>query len=563
MSLDLSAISCVVIIFLSVIIALMLGKMILVSFLDVRINSFLYMGMSFFVGIGCFLSYCKLFIFGLDFRLICLSFLLLLFISFKTLDHTIMELFNKNSIIGSIFTFTLMAFLVAIIWIYPQNYGPDSSPHSSFGSIESGRYGNISLYILNNFKIPVLGQNYGQSIISASSQLLVGAKPQLALYLWTSVGLGFLSILIYGILQHLINSKFSSFIAWFIFIFGAVSASFKHVMVSDSGWPIPFIGYFDMAYGIGSGLVFVFFLLLNYEKFKISTISAFYISVLIMPSWTLSAPQNFPVAVIVLLFLQIMLSNENNKSFMQALIQKNSLFYVAIFCSCIFLVLLPFGGIFTPSQFVDNVNIPGIMSLPPGSFPKINLALDYLIFHSDAPGFSFSHISHAPFNFTMPLFNLVMLTFTRTLEAIYIIFYPLLGLLGSFLLLRSLEISIEQKFHLDIKMFKKILILSTMIFIVTVIPTFILQIGDEKWGLSRFSVPGIIYGQLCLCITIGFLLKINNSNRIIQSYIFMFLIFMTTPSVVSLLYRVYYNLEYSFTDGYNTLLSLSSTIWGG
>lgn len=389
-------------------------------------------------------------------------------------SYLLVIIFSKDyrHIVSKISQKDLAFFLVLIALFSIQNlcnwtfdgptYDIHTSPHSSFGSMESGRYSNISNFIIKNGFIPVLGQNYLQSIYAAFNQTNSSLSN---LYALLSLNQAILFICLLRSSQRFfkLDTGFSWLATLFIY-FGSWSISTSHIFLIDSGAPLFITGYSDTIISLGSFLAFYAIANSGIQLTK-KSILIFVISF----GWAFCAPQNI---LFVITYLSLMALIKFVRS------TKIELYPLAASSVAIALASM-FGGMLSPLfRRTINHNITGILETSEKVSPKLNPSFDYLVFHSTEPGFAFTHRS----------INFLSDSLSGSLDLMRILFIPLLGI-GLWLFFRNRkELSKELKPHE----------LGICTFILTLLFCLLISFGENKWAVSRFILPGLIIHILVL-----------------------------------------------------------------
>lgn len=124
--------------------------------------------------------------------------------------------------------------VILLYWLMPSGV---ITAFSILGSLHSPRYANIATFITENNYIPILSQNYGQSLLTSLPMLLGVNIPLFSLYLWLSISIGMISLFVYGLLKTFNLSKQITLIGTCLVLFGNTALSFTHILVIDSSTP--------------------------------------------------------------------------------------------------------------------------------------------------------------------------------------------------------------------------------------------------------------------------------------------------------------------------------------
>ncbi len=444
-------------------------------------------------------------------------------------------------------------FVVALIWVYPQAYGPQSSPHASFGSIESGRYANIAAYILSENIIPVLSQNYGQSVLAAATGIAGVDRLVFALFLWLSLSVWFLAILLFGLFYQWTENRNFSLAAAFAVLFGGTALTWRHMLAVDSVTPYAYNGYSDSILGIGSWLLLVCWLAQYIKGHAVVSRGAALVALLV-PAWMYGAPQNIIAGAVVIAFLAFAGFVAQPSSLIPYKTRRNAALILAVVFAVLCLLLRPYGGFFTPPRFQDQVSIPGLLSLSQGAKLMIQPGLEYLMLHGTQPGFSFQHIVLPPFSLGAPVDEMIGDFFIRFIKAAWVLFFPFVGAL---LMGRSLIIAKSPRLKAEAEMSA---CFGLIAFGACFSLVFLFSVSGQKWPMSRFLLPGMIWGQICWCLYIWS--EFRDGSFLKRGAGYALLLLPVLAPMITLAYRLAAHTPFLFSSGAKTLFSLSGTIGG-
>src|SRR6185436_7858143 len=161
---------------------------------------------------------------------------------------TIVRTAGVPLILGAIFTLTTLC------WWQPTT--DTFNPFQHIGSIHSGRYANIALYIVDQGRVPRLNQPYGQSLLTATNLVLGAAHPIAALGSWVPTCLAFLALVLHGFFRRMLDG-WAAACATFLVLFGSIPLSADHLLVLDNGSPVAMMGYADAISGAATLLLVV------------------------------------------------------------------------------------------------------------------------------------------------------------------------------------------------------------------------------------------------------------------------------------------------------------------
>ena len=495
----------------------------------------LFISTSYFFGMSIFLSIWRTLsfltnnaIFSLISTLICLIILTYYFgkETLKSFSFEFLSLIkSKWFLLISFFIF----FYVILFWLLPLK---SLDPYSSIGTLHSLRYTNFANYILEFNQIPVLGQNYGQSMLSAIPIIFGFNSPLLALNLWLSITIINFILLIFSMCKYMdFNVKFS-ILSTFLILFGNTSFSFLHILTIDSGSPFILNGYTDSISSIGTFVVALFFL--NEKIFKNLnsqrvTLKEIIIIFSFSVFWNISSPQNsifFGLLIVLLFFLKIQINK---------VILFKVLFYFLVFS----FIGVKEGGMYTPSKFKDKIEIPGMkeinkkgISISPGIpfFVDIKGTWEFGNKYLNHQGVEIrKQIKNSGFKFKL-VPQIIYLLEQYIVNSIKVIFWPLSGIIGLFILLKFNFIKMGNNFSNQFESkHKKIIFSSLFLFLIGILFNLFVSISGYKWELSRFLILGYFFGMFCLVICFNFLRR----NYIIPKRVIYFLVFFITFGPVS------------------------------
>ena len=400
-------------------------------------------------------------------------------------------------IFTNILCVTIIYLLTTLFWL--RNLKDSHQPIGSVGTLHSYRYAWISNLVTSCDYFPVLGQNTGQSSLSAISNILSGYQaPYLYLSLWLSISIFALYILIKEMLMSYGLKKSTSSLAAFIFFTLGSGLSITYVTIIDSGYPIYLNGYTDNMLGIG-----IFLIIINYMSkklfSKLNLLDSIILVILLVNCFFVASQNLFAILIFIFVFITLYIIKVPSAA--PNLFMKFLLFLIPALAS------VPLGGFFTPKGMLSRIEIPNVdqtrvfkLDLLPG-FPfnltspsntvqeseKIVLNLKNLI---DTKGISSSETIWSIENFLLTNFR--------------VLFFPLIGIILVFALIAKSNRTIlklsQNLNHMQAKLFFFAGTFSVIILLA--IPT-MLKISGYKWELTRLALPTVISGSLILSIIIS------------------------------------------------------------
>ena len=431
------------------------------------------------------------------------------------------------------------------------------------GSLHSGRYSNIAIYINENNNIPVLGQNYGQSML-ASIPMMFGLKnPFLALNMWLSLTLVNLALLVYSLCLKFGVTVKNAVPLTFLILFGNTAFSFWHVLSIDAGSPFILVGYTDTVASIGTFVVILGYLNqvvdssndtleINFKSFLV----IFGASVF----WNMSSPQNtiiFFVLIVLLLSAKMVTPGTN----------KNTLSKILLLFSACSIIGVMGGGMFTPSVLKDQIKLPGMMEIKDSGvklYPGIPFHVGFggfwqngnlnVLSEGSAIRDAMASQSLLQGSVYLSIVSIIEQLITNSMK---VMFWPLLGVVGL-----SLMISVCKRFGVCCGTDKSTKIYTRLLFVVLttlaigIIFNAFVAVSGYKWELSRFLIIGYFFGILSLAVVLNFVVE----NCIIPKSWFLLIIGIITigPTLNSLL-TIVMNIFYS-RSGVSFIQKMSAVI---
>ena len=418
--------------------------------------------------------------------------------------------------------------------------------------MHSLRYINISKYIVLVNSIPIINQNYGQSLLVSVPLFLHLKASLLSLLIWLSISTTFLIIGTYGILRLTGIDVKSAFRGVLIVFLGNTALSLTHILVIDSGSPFLIVGYTDTIASVGTFIIFIIWLMNQIEKnTSFSFIKAALFLLILVISWNIIAPQNI-VLTYIILFYFIIRQYLLNRTF-----HKN-LTFIAILFFIYSIIGTYTGGMLSSKKIDPNIKIEGLMSLSKQNNNKIGIMpqIPYNFFNGEKwerANASLGTSESLKENFelykkTRSIFYLKKfiikswwvfeLNFWILLK---IMFFPLLGLFSLIILHKSKLIFLDNS---NTKIYiSKFLMINFITFISGLALVFFVTLSGYKWELSRFLIPGIYLSMLSLGIAFSIFNKFlkNYKYTILINYILLLIIIF--PPIYQSLYNIVINIS--------------------
>ncbi len=459
-------------------------------------NFYLRISISYSIGLCLFFVYYIVFSFLFNSLVSVYSFLILstglFFLRYSQIK------INKKLFFYFVLIFVFLLVVVFSYWVNPLEGDSVNNPNQIIGSLHSGKYANIGSYILKTGDIPVINQNFGQSLLTSTVMILGFNSPLFILSVWLSFSLFFLLTLVYGFFKKLNFNKNFLIYAVIVVIFGGVSLSLSYVLVLDSGSPLLLNGYSDSINSFTSFLAFIFILGRDIFMKKRILINECLIFFLMFFSWGIYAPQNSIIGFFMLCVLVIY------SYFRKGCYGNYS--YVLLVVGFGILISLFFGGMLSPIFLIEDVNIPGLMKVSKenSSFISPGPVLPYI-----APVLKGTNHSIWLYEDNKIIFEkglnlnhgkiqgLIFLIERMFWDSLRVLFFPILGFVLMFFCLRKLNRFRESK---NLKFYYFFLYSSLVCFLIGFIFSYFFIIGGRKFELSRFMIPGYYLGMICLVI---------------------------------------------------------------
>ncbi len=471
---------------------------------------------AYFFGLASFISLWRLLTFiGLNARIgLYLALAGLLALAVLALKNKLWIL--KGLTLKNIFWLALIlaGFWLIVCGLWLQVIPSVSLPFENFGSAHSVRYSNIAQYVFEQNDIPALNQNFGQALLASAPKFLGFQLNFLALNLWLTLSLFFLSLLIYGLLIYFGVSHKKSLIGAFIFLFGNTALSLTHVLSLDSNSPFGMSSYTDAACAVAT---FVIFLFVFYEFVKENHVPSrklLLISFILGVYWNYAAPQSLFAAFIPagIFALKDFWKRKTFKT--QTIIFSLSLAAGAIFGSLQ-------GGMLLPSFMREKIDLPGLAEVyRPGEYTGIKPELPYAV------GWAYDWKYGTPYDAAQKAQYIQLLRGGKGLSgglvyqilwqlesnfwaALRVMFFPLSGLLAFYFLLKKNLPSMRDKFA----EFRNWWIEAIWIFLGCFILTFGIIISGRKWEMSRFMMVPYALGLILFILAVMYYAESRQARK--------------------------------------------------
>jgi hypothetical protein len=522
-----------------------------------KFSNALFASLSYFTGLIFFLFVFRLssFIILNAYISIAFSFIAILILSLIILTSkniNLVKIFFSQSFKKKIFYFGL--FIILTLGLFA--FWTDSSASldnvlALLGSLHSQRYVNITNFIVDANIIPIINQNYGQSLLTTSTLFLGINAPYFALFLWLSQSMFFLIFVTFGLFKWLGFNVTKAVLGTIIVLLGNTTFSLLPILVIDSGSPFLLNGYTDSIVSIGTFIIFfIWFYNTHKEKNKTNRISSLFLLILFGMTWNIFAPQNIIFAGGILIFFTLktlIFDSKKNSSIMLSTI--------------VFLLASLFGtfmgGMLTPTKLTESVKIEGLIKVERNDKQSIGI-LPYLPYHyfngrtwTRAQPYLFERLkthrsqykqtnSLNTFNKTTLLLKMWIIFETNIWIALRIMIVPFIGVLGLWVLIFNKSKSDPPIFKKE--RYKMFVLINTLIIIPGFIVAFLFSISGYKWELTRFLIPGIYMAMF------SFVILLNNIHFgkfiFIKKYFpFVIAFFLIFPTLIHTIILIVMNLK--------------------
>ncbi len=433
------------------------------------------------------------------------------------------EFLSKRSVIYVILGWILYAPLI-FIYLYPNSYKLDDFSHT--WTLPYVRYSWFSNLISECKFIPVIGQNYGQSILSFMGGEISGKSPYLFIFLWFLSSIIFLGSFFYGFINLYEKKPWLILSAVLLMLFGTTALSITHVIVIDTINPFALCGYTDVLFGVFSVLMLLLFHA-EIQKRTSNFLPLFVVAALIIITNFFTAPQNI-IYLSMLVPVLFFNSLRTTKNMSEPIFWSSVLVFAA-------LVAIPQGGMLTP-KFMQSGIYPVLLTTFVG--PESNSGIRFLLgipFHINGvlgmgtPGGGvgegqlaflkevFIYMKDWKANF-MPIAWITEQIFFTSLR---VLFFPIIGTLALFFMYKRVDITDLTKRTIAIPTYKSLWIIGAYTFIIGFFISFTFMIEGYKWELIRLLIPGVTLGMLG--VSLG-LLNIFKRGKRNSRYLFIFIL---------------------------------------
>ncbi len=449
---------------------------------DLQKNPTLEVGASYFIGVAALLFFWRLMellLHNASYALILALFMIGAISLFRR--RSPLRLLQHKTALFLLFLSTSL-----VLTVYWTKLNPDGlEAFANIGSLHTGRYSNLALFIANNNRIPVVGQNFEQSLLASIPAFFGFSRPALALCLWLCICQGALAIFCHGALRFFGLTNARSIVGTVIVLFGQVSLSAANLIVVDSNSPVTLMGYSDAVRSVAS---YVIFLAVLYSmRMGCHRWGAYGVVLMFWFGWGASGPQNIFLALTMILVS--ILRNTWIKAATKPLLVTLVLGIVTT------AAIRPLGGFLTPAQLRETLPVPGVLNewsgpTRPGAF-IIRPQIPFFAFDSYGPN---GLLASPEFNlkerrgFPATIRYWIFLAENQLWLGLRVIFFALLGLVA---LGTSQN---KDKFESALCFF------SVLTFIAGAALVYPFLIDGMRWSWSRLMIPGYALAMFCLVV---------------------------------------------------------------
>lgn len=397
----------------------------------------------------------------------------------------------------------------ATLWMFPSPDGelsPTPPVMRHFGSIHAGRYANYGIFIDQTDRVPYLAQNMGQSMLS-SFHLLLGAKsPLAALMVWVPFTMSAFAGLLFGLLRSEQLSVCRSMAGAYFVLFCNIVLSLVCGLVLDNGSPLGFAGYTDV---VASAATFLIFACWVRSFVAQRGASSPWLLALLGVYWSWMAPQNVLVSLAAagaLLLLLICSRRTPRWQLLRRAALSMTLFVAAVAAGGVQL------GPFLPKALREEIGSRVFDVEPRVGLRPYLLCLwthwtDPHWNRAEGPvkQYARTDVYRDAYDESLAKGRLAVGTRWLTLfedglwNGLRIFGYPLLGILLGGWMQRQARVSAEGQ-NVGARAWY---LLSLISFVIGFGVTFLLELGEFKWWLLRFMVPGVTLGLVALALHVN------------------------------------------------------------
>jgi len=325
-----------------------------------------------------------------------------------------------------------------------------------------------------------------------------------------------LTVTFFGFFQHFLQSRKLAALGTFFLLFCNIALSLTHVMVFDNGSPFIVLGYTDTVASIATFLGFVVWLFHKQRKDYLLDYTAVLLPFLLSFVWCISAPQNIIAGSLLIGVLVL-----------RSVCGVLKLWRRSIECGVAFALGIAIGvcqgGILTPSSCCDKLAIPGALSPPLERRLVIEPYLMFIYSHFGEMSFSIDmykedtetilakrHAIGGKQAFRSIAFRIEV----NLWESIRILFFPIAGIV---LLWLAITFWKRKDIYRDDEIFflKELVFSAFLTFILGYMIAFLVRYSHLKWELTRFLIPGVLLGVICMVLFLGFWVKSSTKRSLI------------------------------------------------
>lgn len=373
------------------------------------------------------------------------------------------------------------------VYGYPGQY----DTYSALGSGHSGRYVNLAYDIVLNNRIPIVGQNYGQSMLVALGLQFGQMRPYFQLNLWVDITISSFILFTYGLLLHYgVAAKFSK-IATLIIVFANTALSLNYIAIIDTGFPIIKSGYVDSHLEVATCVITLMYFgeLVLRKGRKLNWLE--YLALFILGiGWNITGAHIgciISVALFLLLLANILWFKRKN-------------IYLSIMALLVSFVLGTFtGGALTSSTLYEPLNFEGMIAAH-DALRKLKI-LPYLHYELGLNGIAWADRSNICWYAKEMISGTDKFIWwysveTAFFEAVRLVFWPLIGIVAY-----GINCWKTKKLTTRLSCETILFINASFLLLVGLGVAYGIEYGSKVW-LTRFAASGYYMGFICLMIVL-------------------------------------------------------------
>jgi hypothetical protein len=417
-------------------------------------------------------------------------------------------------------------------WLTPP-WVPRDAPFEFVGTLHSGRYVGLAEYIVKSGHIPVLGQNYGQALLTTISLLAGANSPYLALHLWLVTHVCALLLLVFGFFRMAQYRTSVAIAAVCLTALGGSALSVSNFIVIDSGNPWLLSGYSDSVSGLSTFFIFVVLCLNKENRNRWFLFWASVILAVFTLRWGMSSAQNI-ILMLVLFASACALRVFAKKGWA---LRDIVIFGVVL---CVFTALVRRqGGMLTPLALQDEVKLVGMLNVERDSAEGKKVKVVPYLKHFLVSGADEALSVESPLKESVQRFQrhlerkwidaeawpaIVVMGEEYLVSALRALFWPIAGTIAAFVLgVRAQRrggikraVMAHNRGAQDTSVLEglppylfSLSLVNAVVLSAGFAACYLFEVNGYKWELTRFMIPG--YG-------IGMLLVIGSGAHLIKEH---------------------------------------------